>query len=131
VRPIQAAPGGFRAWAKGQRVEVRDYDGELIRTVTPHVARQLLENELVDELAHSLRLKLGVRWLPPRLDKASGDPDLEQMRKREPERYADIWRGAGGEHAAELAKRAKGASTKIGPTFGRAGSDRTVHFGRR
>ena len=48
---------------------------------------------LADDMKHSLRLKLGIRWLPPRFDRPSGRPDLNQMERREPARYGALWRG--------------------------------------
>jgi hypothetical protein len=36
--------------------------------VTQSQADQLVEAGLADCMRHSLRLKLGIRWIPPRLD---------------------------------------------------------------
>ena len=85
-------PGGLQAPADGQQVEVRTFEGDLIRIVPLAVADDLVQKGLVDDLRHCLRLKLGIQWLSPRLDRASGRPDLKQMQRRQPERYAALWR---------------------------------------
>jgi len=86
--PAQADPGGFQAGADGQQVEVRTYEGELIRVVPASVADALVQAQVADNLKHSVRLKLGVRWLPPRFDRPTGRPDLDQMRRRDPGRVS-------------------------------------------
>jgi hypothetical protein len=116
ARPAHADPGGHQARADGHQVEVRTYDGELIRIVPATLAQDLIREGLADDLGHCLRLKLGIRWLPPRLDRSSGRPDLEQMQRREPERYTALWRGT------LDARTGKGA-------LGRQMVDRTVRFG--
>ena len=107
-RPIQTDPGGFQARADGQQIEVRSYDGELIRIVSSFVADELVRARLADDLRHCLRLKLGIRWLPPRLDRPSGRPNLEQIKRREPDRYDALWRGT---RDAHVGKGALGRST--------------------
>lgn len=92
-RPSSNAPGATRARADGQTLEVRTAEGELIRIVNSSVADELVRAGLADKLKHSIRLKLGIRWLPTRSERPSGLPDLDQMRSREPQRYAAIWRG--------------------------------------
>ena len=93
TRLISSDPGGTQARADGQQVEVRTYEGELIRIVPSSVADGLVDAQLADGLQHCVRLKLGIRWLPPRLDRPSGRPDLDQMQRRDPERYAKLWKG--------------------------------------
>ena len=93
ARPTPTDPGGLQARADGQKVEVRTHEGELIRIVDSIVGGALVRAGLADNLKHCVRLKLGIRWLPPRLDPPSGRPDLEQLRRREPERYTRLWRG--------------------------------------
>ena len=117
-RPLQTDPGGFQARADGQQVEVRTYEGDLIRFVDLATADQLVALRLADERRHGLSLKLGIRWLPPRLDRASGRPDLEQMRRRDPGRYDGLWKGT------LDARAGKGA-------LGRHVSDATVRIGFR
>src|SRR4051812_36565855 len=117
ARPLQTDPGGLQARADGQQVEVRTYEGELIRVVTAPVAQGLIDGGLADDLRHCVRLKLGIRWLPPRFDRASGRPDLERMQRREPDRYAALWRGT---LDARVGKRALGrgvvdGNLRIGP----------------
>jgi hypothetical protein len=90
---VQADPGGSQARADGQQVEVRTYEGELIRIVPLSVAYALVQAHIADNLKHSVRLKLGIRWLPPRFDRPSGRPDLDQMQRRDLGRYAALWRG--------------------------------------
>ena len=92
--PDSTAPGGFQARADGQTVEVRTYEGELVRLVPPDLAKDLLDTGLAERSRHCVRLKLGICWMPPRLDRPSGRPDLNQMRRREPDRYTAIWRGS-------------------------------------
>jgi hypothetical protein len=91
--PVQSDPGGLQARADGQQVEVRTYEGDLVRVVAVAQACDLIKAGIADDLRHCIRLKLGIRWLPPRLDRPSGRPDLERMQRREPGRYAAIWKG--------------------------------------
>jgi len=114
-RPTANAPGGLRARADGQKVEVRTYEGELIRIVDSSRGAELIRAGLADNLDHCIRLKLGIRWLPTRSERPSGPPDLDQMRLREPQRYAGLWRGT------PDARTGKGA-------LGRQNVDRTVPF---
>jgi hypothetical protein len=92
-RPAQSDPGGLQARADGQQVEVRTYEGELIRIIPSCVADTLVHERLADDLGRCVRLRLGIRWLPPRLDRPSGRPDLDQMQRRDPGRYGKLWRG--------------------------------------
>ena len=101
ARPSQTDPGGFQARADGQKVEVRTYDGDLVRIVPAHSADQLVAAGLADELSHCVRLKNGIRWLSPRFDRPSGRPDLAQMERREPERYGALWRGTINAHVGK------------------------------
>ena len=78
----------------GQRVEVRSYEGDLIRTVASEKGAELFTAGLADQVGDYLRLKLGIRWIPPRSLRPSGRPDLQELKDREPERYADKWRGS-------------------------------------
>lgn len=117
VRPAQSDPGGFQARADGQQVEVRTYEGELIRIVPKSVADALVQGNIADVLKHSLRLKLGIRWLPSRFDKPSGRPDLDQMRRRDSGRYAALWRGTLDARAGKgaLGRRTIDASVSFSP----------------
>jgi hypothetical protein len=94
---------------------VRSYEGDLLRIVPVAEARRLIEAGLADELRHCVRVKLGIRWLPARFDRPSGRPDLEQMQRRNPDRYAELWRGTRDAHVG------KGA-------LGRNAADATVHL---
>lgn len=117
--PTSADPGGSQARADGQRVEVRTYEGELFRIVPASVADALVQAHVADEMKHSIRLKAGIRWLPPRLNRLSERPDLDQMRRRDPQRYAALWRGT---VDARVGKGALGRSTidgKVGFESGR------------
>ena len=78
----------------GRRIEVRSYEGDLIRTVAPEKGAELCTAALVDQVGDYLRLKLGIRWIPSRGEKPSGPPNLEELKDRDPERYADKWRGS-------------------------------------
>src|SRR5437879_1668278 len=115
ARPTYTDPGGLQARAGGQQVEVRTYEGELIRMVTPSVADDLIQSGVADNLKHSVRLKLGIRYLPTRLDRPSGPPDLDQLQRRDPDRYAAFWRGT------QDARVGKGA-------LGRRTTDRMILF---
>ena len=115
VRPFPTDPGGHQARADGQRVEVRTYEGDLVRIVPVSQAQELIDQGLADNLKHCVRLKLGIRWLPPRFDRPSGRPDLDEMRRKNPARYAAVWRGTRDAHIG------KGA-------LGRSAVDATVHF---
>jgi hypothetical protein len=107
-KPVKSDPGGIQARADGQQVEVRTYEGELIRIVPSSLAADMVRARLADDLQHCLRLKLGIRWLPPRFDRPSGRPDLNQMERRDPARYAALWRGT---LDARLGKGALGRRT--------------------
>jgi hypothetical protein len=93
TRPTQSDPGGFQARADGQQVEVRSYEGDLLPIMPLAQARQLIEAGIADDLRHCVRMKLGIRWLPTRFDRPSGRPDLDRMRRKDPDRYAALWRG--------------------------------------
>jgi hypothetical protein len=108
VRPAQADPGGFQARADGQQVEVRSYGGDLIRIVSPDVAQALIDVGLGDAQEHCIRIKNGLRWVPARFDRPSGRPDLEHMKRRDPERYRALWRGT---EDAHVGRGALGRST--------------------
>ncbi len=108
TRPTQSDPGGIQARADGQQVEVRTYEGELIRIVSASVADDLVHAGLADYTGRCLRLKLGIRWLPPRVGWPSGRPDLNQLERRDPGRYAALWRGTTG---ARVGKGALGRCT--------------------
>ena len=114
-RPAKSDPGGIQARADGQQVEVRTYEGELIKIVPSSMAEDMVRVRLADDMKHGLRLKLGIRWLPPRFDRPSGRPDLNQMERRDPGRYAALWRGT------LDARVGKGA-------LGRRTIDRSVRF---
>jgi hypothetical protein len=94
---------------------VRTFEGELIGMVSSSAADDMVRVRLADDMKHGLRLKLGIRWLPPRFDRPSGRPDLKQMERREPARYSALWRGTLDAHAG------KGA-------LGRRTIDRAVRF---
>jgi hypothetical protein len=115
ARPHPADPGGNQARADVQQVEVRTFEGELIRIVPASAAADLVQSRLADDLRHCVRLKLGIRWLPPRFDRPSGRPDLDRLQRREPGRYAALWRGTLDAHTG------KGA-------LGRHTIDRAVRF---
>ena len=114
-RPSQTDPGGFQAWADGQQVEVRSYEGELLRVLPMAQARQLIERGLADEMKHCVRVKLGIRWLPARFDRPSSRPDLEQMQRRDPGRYAELWRGKLDAHVGKgaLGRRTVDTSVRV------------------
>jgi hypothetical protein len=93
ARQLPSDPGGFQARADGQQIEVRTYEGDLVGMVSPAAADDMVRAQLADGMKHGMRLKLGIRWLPPRFDRPSGRPDLNQMERRDPGRYAALWRG--------------------------------------
>jgi hypothetical protein len=62
--------------------------------VAPEKGAELCTAALVDQVGDYLRLKLGIRWIPSRGEKPSGPPNLEELKDRDPERYADKWRGS-------------------------------------
>ena len=111
ARLLAPDPGGYQARADGQQVEVRTFEGELIRIVPASVADDLVKARIADDLRYCLRLKLGIRWLPPRFDRPSGRPDLNQLQRRDPGRYAALWRGT---HDAHVGNGALGRRTVDG-----------------
>ncbi len=113
VRPIHTP--AIRARADGQRVEVRSFDGELIRRVSGAAAAELFTAGLADQVGDYLRVKLGIRWIPSRGQKPSGRPDLDELNQREPGRYAANWRGSHDPHVG------RGA-------LGRRTTDRIIAF---
>jgi hypothetical protein len=78
----------------GRRIEVRSYEGDLMRTVVPEKGAELFTAGLADQVGDYLRLKAGIRWIPSRGEKPSGRPDLDELTQREPDRYAANWRGS-------------------------------------
>jgi hypothetical protein len=117
-RPAQSDPGGHQVRADGQQVEVRTYEGELIRVVPSSVADHLVRARLADALQHCVRLKLGIRWEPARFDRPSGLPDLGQMRRRDPGRYAALWEGTFDAHVGKgaLGRRTVDTAVQLRPT---------------
>ena len=113
MRPIQHPVN--RARADGQRLEVRNFDGELIRRVPTAAGLGLVTAGLADQVGDYLRLKLGIRWIPSRGEKPSGPPNLEELTRREPGRYAANWRGSHDPHVG------RGA-------LGRRTTDRIIAF---
>ena len=84
--------------------------------VQPSVAKLLVANNLGDRTAGGhICLKLGILWGPSRNGDVGGHPDLNKMRREEPQRYAEIWRGNREAHIG------KGA-------LGRVLDDHTVHL---
>jgi len=69
---------------------------------------------------NGLRLKLGIRWLPPRFDRPSGRPDLERMRQKEPERYAALWRGTLDAHTGKGALGRRTVDSTVMVAFSRS-----------
>ena len=96
--PSQTVSGGIQTRADGQRIQVRTFEGDLVRIVPSSLAESLIDAGLGDATPNGIRLKLGIRWLPPRLDRPSGHPDLNQMRRQEPDRYSAVWRGTADSH---------------------------------
>jgi hypothetical protein len=92
--PPAARPTSTPTRTLGRRIEVRSYEGDLIRTVVPEKGAELFTAGLADQVGDHLRLKPGIRWIPPRSLRSSGRPDLQELKDREPERYADKWRGS-------------------------------------
>jgi len=105
VRPVRGAPGArmIQARTDGQRVEVRTFEGELIGKLNSAAAESLVAGGLGDRVGQGhVRLKLGIRWMPLRnnqvggclqVKKMAGHPDLNNMRDKDPRRYATNWRG--------------------------------------
>lgn len=106
--------------ADGQRIELRDSDGDLVRTVPMAVGAELFTAGLVNQVGDHLRLKPHVRWIPARGQRPSGRPTRDEIANSKPDpkvyhglaRQA-IWRGCEQPHIG------KGA-------LGRAGIDRTI-----
>ncbi len=125
MSPPGAARPSHPAWrqpgarAAGAVCKVYGDDGELIRRVDVVTARQLVDAGLADPVGRTqhVRLKLGIRWIPE-MDVAAGRPDLEEMKRRNPGRYAALWRGT------VDAKTGHGA-------IGRARPDRPIIFTRK
>jgi hypothetical protein len=103
--PPPPDPGGSQARAEGQQVEVRTYEGESIRIVPASVADNLIRAQLADDLRHCVRLKLGIRSLPPRFDRPAW---LKPMQRPDSGRYGALSRGTGDAH---LRKGTLGRST--------------------
>jgi hypothetical protein len=101
ARRLPSDPGGFQARADGRQVEVRTYEGELVRVVPTSIAKYLVQSGLADNLKHSVRLKLGIRSLPTRLDRPAGPPDLVKMQRRDPDRYKKLWTGSLNPHVGK------------------------------
>jgi hypothetical protein len=120
ARPAHADPGGHQARADGQQVEVRTYEGELIRIASPALAKELIRAGLAVDVKRCVRLKLGIRWLPSRLDRPSGRPDLDRMQRQEPSRYGALWRGVLDSHVGKgaLGRGLVDGNIRIGPTSG-------------
>jgi hypothetical protein len=123
-RPAHADPGGIQARADGQQVEVRTFEGELVRIVPASVADDLVKARIADDVRHCLRLKLGIRWLPPRFDRPSGRPDLNELQRRHPGRYAALWRGTPDAHVGKgaLGRRTVDGAVQFATTL--SGSSR-------
>ena len=73
-------------------VEVRTFERELIKTVSREEADNLVSSGLAVAAGQHVRLKLGIRWRP-NSERSSPRPDLNELKRRQPERYAEIWAG--------------------------------------
>lgn len=120
-------PGNRSAWVRDQlqadllggsqaqrTVEVRTFEGELVGKVTAAKGEQLITTGLGVPAGQHVRLKLGIRW-HPNSERPSPPPDLRELQRRQPGRYADIW--AGNRNAT--APKGKGM-------LGRCGTDEVV-----
>jgi hypothetical protein len=73
-------------------VEVRTCDGELVGRLTAAKAEQLVSAGLAVWAGHNVRLKPGIRWRP-NSERPAPPPDLNELQRRQPERYQAIWAG--------------------------------------
>ena len=91
----RSAPGVIQARAGGRTVEVRSYEGSLLRKASEAECDALVVAGLAIRGAHFVRLQPTIKVPNMRAigDSTSRLPDLELMRKRQPVRYAAIWRG--------------------------------------
>lgn len=106
----QAAPG----------VWLRDADGNGGRRISAGRAERLVAGGVALRVsaAGDLRLRAGIRMaLDSDLSMSNGMPDLSELQRRQPERYAAFWRGT------KDARTGKGA-------LGRSRTDRTVFANR-
>ena len=96
--------------ADGHRIEVRTYDGDLIRTVSLETAKELTKpGGLAKWTPSHVRLNPAIRWVSPRdAKRRSGRPDLDELSRREPDRYADNWSHS---HDPHIGQGALGRST--------------------
>jgi hypothetical protein len=94
ARPSQASPERPGAKAAGE-VWLRDFGGDGARRIPRALADRLVADGVCDRVsaAGHVRLKLGIRSVLD-CEGSNGQPDLNELRRRQPERYAANWRGS-------------------------------------
>jgi hypothetical protein len=73
-------------------VEVRTFEGDLVGMVPTAKGEQLITAGLGARAGQHIRLKLGIRWRP-NSERPAPPPDLREMQRRQPDRYAAVWAG--------------------------------------
>jgi hypothetical protein len=108
VSPPAARPKTSRAGGRG--IEVCNSRGDFLRRVEDEAVNRLITEGLAIADGGRVRLRPGIRWVSPRDEKPTQrlNPNLDELKAKEPDRYMANWRGS---HDSHVGRGALGRRT--------------------
>jgi hypothetical protein len=106
--PPAARPETSRTGGRG--IEVCNSHGDFLRRVEVEAMNRLITEGLAIADGDRVRLRPGIRWVSPRNEKPTQrlNPNLDELKAREPDRYGANWRGS---HDPHIGRGALGRRT--------------------